>query len=105
MNKKKAERIRKSGGGVATHSGTNYQNRVAAWFCVRILSEQEATPPWQLSEDVTLESLSCETEEPVDDILVNTSEGGRAFVQVKHTLTLEASASSALASTIDQFVR
>src|SRR5205823_14068155 len=47
----------------------------------------------------------CETDQPVDDILVTPSERGRAFGQVKHTLAFGMSASSALASTIDQFVR
>src|SRR5947209_9517479 len=101
MSLNKAKGVSKSGGGAATHAGTNYQNRVAAWFCVHILSEQEASPPWQLPESVALESISCETDQPVDDILINTSEKGRAFVQVKHTLTLETSTNSALASTID----
>ena len=28
------------GGGMATQAGIGYQNRVAAWLCVRILSER-----------------------------------------------------------------
>jgi len=33
---------RTNGGGVAEAAGGNYQNRVAAWFAVRILAEREA---------------------------------------------------------------
>ena len=33
-----------TGGGAATHSGTDYQNRCSAWFAVLILAEREASP-------------------------------------------------------------
>lgn len=94
-----------SGGGAATQAGINYQNRVAAWLAVRILAEQEADPLWGLPSSSTLEFLRCETEQPVDDIMIGTSEGGHAFIQVKRSLSMEASDNSALASTINQFVR
>lgn len=96
------------GGGSATQVGISYQNRVAAWMAVSILAEAEATPLWELPANVTLKFLRCETEQPVDDILVGTSQGGHAFIQVKHSkqgLVLEKSAKSAFGSTIEQFVR
>ena len=93
------------GGGAATQAGINYQNRVAAWLCVRILAEQEAAPLWGLPEDVTFDFIRCETEQPVDDILVGASHGGHAFVQVKHTVMSSSTEDSALASTLEQFVR
>src|SRR5258708_7155653 len=64
---------RLSGGGVAAQAGINYQNRVAAWLAVRILAEQDAPPLWDLSAGSTLEFLRCETEQPVDDVMVGTS--------------------------------
>ena len=94
-----------SGGGAATQAGINYQNRVAAWIAASILAEAEASPPWKLPAKVTLKFLRCETEQPVDDILVGTSDNGQAFIQVKHRLTLATAAKSDLGSTIDQFVR
>jgi signal recognition particle GTPase len=94
-----------TGGGVATQAGINYQNRVAAWLAVRVLAEQDASPLWGLPASSTLEFLRCETEQPVDDIMVGTSEGGHAFIQVKRSLSMEWSDDSALASTINQFVR
>lgn len=94
-----------SGGGAATQAGTDYQNRVAAWIAVRILAEQDASPPWDFPGHFTLEFLRCETEQPVDDLLVGTSGNGHVFIQVKHTLSLETSKGSDLASSLDQFVR
>lgn len=99
------ENASRTGGGAATQAGINYQNRVAAWLCVRILAEQEAAPLWGLPADVTLDFIRCETEQPVDDILVGTSHGGHAFIQVKHTVTSSSTKDSALAATLEQFVR
>jgi signal recognition particle GTPase len=97
--------IARSGGGAATQAGINYQNRVAAWIAVSILAEQDVAPPWILPAHVTLIFLRCETEQPVDDLLVGTSDGGHVFIQVKHRLTLGTDAQSGFGSTIDQFVR
>jgi hypothetical protein len=72
---------------------------------VRILAEQEAAPLWGLPEDVTFDFIRCETEQPVDDILVGTSHGGHVFIQVKHTVMSSSTEDSALASTLEQFVR
>jgi hypothetical protein len=76
-----------------------------AWVAVQVLAEKEMSPPWELHSGTTLEWLRCETEQPVDDLMVGTSEGGLIFSQVKHTLQLSASASSDLASALDQCVR
>jgi hypothetical protein len=92
-------------GGSAAQAGMEFQNRAAAWVAVHILAEQSVSPPWDLPVQVTLEFLRCETEQPVDDLLVGTSEGGFAFVQVKRRLALERRDDSALASTVDQYVR
>lgn len=96
---------RAAAGGAATQVGIKYQNQVAAWLCVRILAEHEATPPWGLPGDVAVELLRCETDQHVDDLLVGTSHGGHAFIQVKHTVTASRSTNSALASALEQFVR
>jgi hypothetical protein len=94
-----------SGGGAATQAGIIYQNRVAAWMSVGILAELDAAPPWDLPADVNLKFLRCETEQPVDDLLVGTSKGGHAFIQVKHRLDLSKNPQSELGKTIDQFIR
>jgi DNA replication protein DnaC len=92
-------------GGVAAQIGIGYQNRVAAWMCVRILADRDVTPLWRLNTNITFDYIRCETGQPVDDILVGTSEGGHAFVNVKHTVTKSRGGDSALGSAIDQFVR
>jgi hypothetical protein len=48
--------------------------------------------------------LRCETEQPVDDLLVGTNRGV-AFCNVKRSLTLGTAANSEFASVLEQFVR
>lgn len=92
-------------GGTATQSGILFQNRVAAWMATRILAEKDVSPLWGLPSHITFEFLRCETEQPVDDLMVGTSDSGHIFIQVKHRVNLESTADSPLASAIDQFVR
>jgi hypothetical protein len=94
-----------NGGGAATHSGISYQDHVAAWICVQILAEREAAPLWGWPADSTLEFVRCETEQPVDDVLVAASHRGLAFINVKHSVTASQSEDSDFASAISQFAR
>jgi hypothetical protein len=96
---------RATGGGRATQTGTDYQNRCAAWFAVRILAEDDAALPLELPARERLDSIRCESDQPVDDINLITSSGGAVLGQAKHTLNLDTAADSDLASTLDQFVR
>src|SRR5947209_6878411 len=95
----------KNVGGVATQKGINYQNRVAAWFCVRILAEQDAEPLWGWDSSSTIDWLRCETEQPIDDLLIGNSHQGLAFINIKHKVNASQIAESSLASAIGQFVR
>ncbi len=95
---------RYSAGGAAAAGGMDFQNRVAAWVAVRVLAEKGATPPWELPGDTTLDWLQCETDQPVDDLLIGTSQQGRVFAQVKRSLSLSSHEDSDLASVLDQFV-
>lgn len=94
-----------SGGGAATAGGMEFQHSVAAWAAVHTLAEADAPPPWDLPAAATLNWIRCETEYPVDDLLVGTSLGGLAFVQAKHTVQRSPKTDSPLASALDQFVR
>ena len=96
---------RASVGGAAAAGGMDFQHRGAAWVAVHILGEKNATTPWDLPAGVTLEWLRCETEQPVDDLLVGTSDNGLIFAQFKRTIQLSKAANSYLASALDQFVR
>ena len=103
--KNKQNGLHATGGGAATQSGTDYQNRVAAWAAVSILAEGNATLLWNLPSHTSFQYIRCETEQPVDDIMISTSDNGFIFIQAKHTISLQKGSDSELASTIKQFVR
>jgi len=92
-------------GGPAAAGGFNFQHKVAAWFAVRILAEKDAAPLFDLSGDTTLNALECETDLPVDDLLVHTSAKGFIFAQVKHSIDQGTGHDSEYGKTIGQFVR
>src|SRR5690348_7102743 len=83
----------------------DFQHRVAAWMAVRILTEQDVSPPWDLSATTVFEFFRCETELPVDDLLVGTSDGGFIYGQIKRKVDLSPREDSDLASVLGQFVR
>jgi hypothetical protein len=70
-------------GGAAAIRGFAFQNGIAAWIATGILGEQAVSPRWDLPADVYYTFLRCETEQPVDDILLGTSDERLIFIQVK----------------------
>lgn len=92
-------------GGVAEASGSNYENLVAAWYCVRILLGSAAHLEFDLPSATRIVELSLQSAAAVDDVNLITSDDGRIFIQAKRSVTLSRSAGSPLGSAIDQFVR
>jgi hypothetical protein len=96
---------RASAGGKAEATGGDYDIRVAAWYCGRILLGGAAQPLFDLPADLRFVSAYCQTGEPVDDVNIKTSDAGRLFVQAKRTVYLSDAAKSPLVKALDQFVR
>ncbi len=99
------EEVSSPAGGSAAAIGMAFQHRVAACLAVRILADTNAGPLWDWPNTSTIEFIRCETEQPVDDIMVGSSDGRLAFVQVKRSILLESGGESPFAKTIAQFVR
>jgi hypothetical protein len=91
-------------GGSAEASGARFENLVTTWYAARALSDPSVFSLLGLPVDSTIVSIRCQTEAPVDDILIETSAPGFVFVQCKRRVQLGNSSTSALASAIDQFV-
>ncbi|WP_282115213.1 hypothetical protein [Pseudoalteromonas arctica] len=94
-----------TGGGAATNSGIDYQQRVAAFLvlymdldldCSRILEKPNNI------EKIT--KVSFETDDDIDDIVL-THKSSKSYLQVKRMLTLSDKVNSEFFKTIDQFVR
>jgi hypothetical protein len=93
-------KTKRNAGGAAAQAGINFQNRVAAWVAVRILCESSGSGIFGLAGIPSL--VRCETEQPVDDLLVGTSASSFAFVNVKHSLDLSSAANSTLGTVVHQ---
>lgn len=98
------ERPRKGGGGNATASGIFYQGGVGALFASRMLVELPLGNLLGLA-DTRIKSIRFETNAPVDDILLETDQGGIVAIQAKSTITMGTALDSVLGSVVDQFVR
>ena len=92
------------GGGAATSAGILFQQQVGALIGTQLLAERpldhrlnlgQAKPTW----------IRFETEAPVDDILVGTSDGGFVAVQAKTNVSLSDDPDSPFGKTVSQFVR
>lgn len=88
-------------GGHATASGIEFQCEVGAWLAAHILTSQ---PVQELGYAPPC-SLQMEAMSPVDDIVVQVSDGGVWFINVKTTVSISTQSQSPLSSVIDQFVR
>lgn len=103
MPKSPIDQTLRSGGNAAA-GGMAFQASVAAQFSIGLLTERPIDPRLHLGEASPI-SIRCETEAPVDDILIETSKGGYVFVQAKTTLDLSTQLGSGLGSAVQQAVR
>ncbi|MBQ1500389.1 MAG: ATP-binding protein [Sphingomonas sp.] len=98
------EYTRKGGGGNATASGILYQGGVGALFAAHLLTEMQLGNVFGLT-NARIKAIRFETSAPVDDILIETDQGGFVAIQAKATVSMSSTISSVLGSVADQFVR
>lgn len=91
-------------GGSATSAGILFEQQLGAMFGALMLAARPVDQRFNLGSAVPV-WIRFETEAPVDDILVATSEGGFIAVQAKTTASLSTDLKSPFGKTISQFVR
>jgi len=104
LKAKRRTRLHAKGGGHATAAGVSFQASVGAVFAVQMLTEsfgdeQLGLPPFKPK------SIRFESNAPLDDIVVETDQGGWLLVQAKTTLGLSSSLESEFGKTAEQIVR
>ena len=92
------------GGGNATAAGVGFEALLGAAFASQLLGERIIDPRLGLG-NARIRSLRFETEAPVDDLLIETDQGGYVFVQAKTTLSLSGKTDSEFGKVADQLVR
>lgn len=97
-------RDRIGGGGAATSAGIRFEQQLGALFSSWILAGDRFDESFRLGA-ATPEWIRFETEAPVDDLLIKTSDGGYVAVQAKTTVSLSEDLGLPLGKTVVQFVR
>ncbi|MET4009715.1 hypothetical protein ACVKXK_004792 [Pseudomonas sp. PvP101] len=92
------------GGGAATSAGIRFEQQLGALFSSWILSGERLNDTFRLGA-ASAEWIRFETEAPVDDILIKTSDGGYVAVQAKTSASLSEDLGSPFGKTVSQFVR
>lgn len=95
---------RVGGGGAATSAGIRFEQQLGALFSSWILAGDHLDESFRLGS-ATPEWVRFETEAPVDDLLIRTSDGGFVAIQAKTTASLSEDIEAPLGKTIVQFVR
>ena len=92
------------GGGAATSAGIRFEQQLGALFSSWILAGDRFDDSFRLGA-AEPEWIRFETEAPVDDLLLKTSDDGYVAVQAKTNVSLSRDINSPLGKTVMQFVR
>jgi hypothetical protein len=91
------------GGGNATAAGVTFQASIGAIFCAQMLAERSLDSRFELGV-AKPKAIRFESEARLDDIAIETDEGGWLLVQAKTSLSLASSLNSELGKTVEQIV-
>jgi hypothetical protein len=92
------------GGGAATSAGIRFEQQLGALISAWILAGDRFDASFGLGAAAPV-WLRFETEAPIDDLLVKTTNGGFVAIQAKTTASLSDDLGSPLGKTVSQFVR
>lgn len=92
-----------AGGGAATNSGIDFQQRVGAYVMAQVLTGRTDYRMLSLDADCEVRALRFETQHAVDDLVLETT-AGRVFIQAKRTLFVSGAIKSEFSSVLAQFV-
>ncbi|MFI5830056.1 hypothetical protein ACIA6C_22890 [Streptomyces sp. NPDC051578] len=90
-------------GGAATHSGIDFQQRIAALAMIHMLCGITDLDFLGFGSGMQVDELRFETEDQIDD-LVLVGPAGRHFVQAKNTISVSGDPTSEFGSVLAQFV-
>lgn len=97
----------KGGGGAATNSGINYQQRVSAMFLSACLTDYDISLffNYQDLKNNKIKTLQLEGVDKIDDLILTLNDNRKIFCQIKRKLNLSDSKQSDFYKTLDQFIQ
>lgn len=93
-----------NGGGAATNAGSDYQQRVSAYFVLQMGLDMDCSSSLDKRNKEKILKVAFETDDSVDDIVL-THENSKSYLQAKRKLALSDKDGSEFCKTIDQFVK
>lgn len=97
------DNVRGAAGGSAGAVGSQFAACTAAWCAVKMLLGSTAVLPWDVPGDVSILSVGCEQPTEVDDVVLDLSDGGAVYIQVKHGLKFGGEFDKAIRQLVRQF--
>jgi len=91
------------GGGAATNSGIDFQQRIAALVLSHMLVDVNNYSALQLGDELNVNEVRFETNNNIDDLVLQTT-SGRVLIQAKRSLSLSDSTNSEFSAVLKQFV-
>jgi hypothetical protein len=92
-----------TGGGAATNTGIDFQQRLASFFMIHMLMDIHSLRGIGIEGEFVISEISFEASEDVDDIVLTTN-SGTLFFQAKRNISLSDKANSEFQKTINQFI-
>ncbi len=92
-----------SGGGAATNTGIDYQQRLAAYFLIQMLLDMDSLSGIGLDGVYPITEVSFETSSYVDDMVIKT-QNGNLYIQAKRNISMSDNVGSEFQKTVNQFV-
>jgi hypothetical protein len=92
-----------SGGGAATNTGIDYQQRLAAYFLIQMLLDMDSLSGIGLDGVHPITEVSFETSSYVDDMVIKT-QNGNLYIQAKRNISMSDNVGSEFQKTVNQFV-
>jgi hypothetical protein len=91
-------------GGVGSARGNTYQKKIAAWWLIRVLTQNTTLgAAFGLSAGMIPIRVFGQTDDPVDDIRVEFSDKSRFFIQCQRSVSLSHFFASEFGKTWEQF--
>lgn len=91
------------GGGAATNTGIDYQQRLAAYFLIQMLLDVDSLAGIGLDGVYPITEVSFESSSCIDDIVIKTN-NGTLYIQAKRNISMSDNVDSEFQKTINQFV-
>lgn len=95
---------KKTGGGSATNSGIDYQQRIAACFQIFLYTQFKIDQVLNEDFPFTVKSVHFETADAIDDLLLACDKDHKIYLQIKRSTSFSDTQESEFIKTLDQFI-